>query len=153
MQRGDVGDERNVGRHENDLRKGTSDFIRFQTPRLDSFYRGDLRDAPLLPDQTMGSGVVPVVGAVMNFSELLPVIGRDAEKERDWKRSEKKGVARLFSWCSFRPQQAWGLRHDCGDDRDASVTAVHDSSMNHCNILASGRGVDENDGVAVKGVR
>jgi hypothetical protein len=96
----------------------------------------------------MELGVAPGAGVVMNSGELLSVIGRDGEKERDWKRSEKKGIARLFSRCSYRPQQAWGLRHDCGDGRDASVTAVHDSSTNHCNILARGRGVDVHDDVS-----
>jgi hypothetical protein len=54
MKIGDVEDERNVLKCENNLRKGTSDFIRFQTPQLDSFYRSDLRDSLLLPDQTTG---------------------------------------------------------------------------------------------------
>jgi hypothetical protein len=58
MKTGDVGDERNVLKCENNLRKGTSDFIRFQTPRLNSFNKSDLRDSLLLPDQTTGSGVV-----------------------------------------------------------------------------------------------
>jgi hypothetical protein len=74
MKTGDVGDERNVLKCENNLRKGTSDFVRFQAPRLDSFYRSDLRDSLLLPDQTTGSGVVFSGGAINELWRVSSVM-------------------------------------------------------------------------------
>jgi hypothetical protein len=125
MQRGDVGDERNVEKHENDMRKATSDFIRFQTPRLDSFYRGDLRDALLLPDQTMGSGVVPVDGAVMDSGEVLRLRGEDRE---EWRNREVAAaitrVLRRISGWSYRARRGRLRLCIAGDVQDPAARAV-----------------------------
>jgi hypothetical protein len=43
----------------------------------------DLQGNALLLDDSMELGVAPGAGVVMNSDELLPVIGRDGEKERD----------------------------------------------------------------------
>jgi hypothetical protein len=76
---GNVGDERNAENTKVTWGKGTSKFVRFQAPQLDSFYRDDLRDAPLLPDQTTGSGVVLVVGTVMSSGDLLRLVASNRE--------------------------------------------------------------------------
>jgi hypothetical protein len=60
-------------------------------------HQNDLQGNALLLDDSMELGVAPGAGVVMNSGELLPVIGRDGEKERDWEevREERRSTAVL----------------------------------------------------------
>jgi hypothetical protein len=152
MRRGDVGDERNVGKHENDLRKGTSDFVRFQSPQLDSFYRGDLRDASLLLHQTMGSGVVPVDGVVMDSGEVLRLRGEDREK---WRNREVAAVRtrvlrRILGW-SYKARRGRLRLCTAGNVQDPAARAVLYLGVNLLTYPASGRGGDKDEKVWVNG--
>jgi hypothetical protein len=61
-------------------------------------HQNDLQGNALLLDDSMELGVAPGAGVVMNSGELLPVIGRDVEKERDWEevREERCSTAVLL---------------------------------------------------------